>query len=115
MLLKRPRFRSRRLLDSARGQSCKVQLPGVCNHDPATVVAAHSNLLEHGSGIGLKSHDYFTAEACSACHDAIDGRSWPTNPDTGDRYTPEEIVNVFDKALARTLESRFERGVILVV
>ena len=61
------------LLDKARGQQCTAMLPGVCNHDPATTVAAHVSLP--GMGImGGKPHDLHCAWLCSACHDVLDGR-----------------------------------------
>lgn len=57
----------------AQGQQCQVRLPGVCNGNPETVVLAHYR-MPGLCGIGLKPRDYIGAFACSACHDAIDGR-----------------------------------------
>lgn len=65
-------FRSPKLLQSARGQDCTVMIPGVCNGNPETVVAAHANWQEYGKGGALKCHDIFHARACSACHAEID-------------------------------------------
>lgn len=48
-----------------------VRIPGVCNHDPDTVVLAHIN----GGGMGLKRADIHASFCCSACHDVIDGRA----------------------------------------
>ena len=59
-----------KLRESARGRECFVRLPGICNHDSATVVLAHMN----GGGMGKKQPDLFAAFCCSACHDAYDGR-----------------------------------------
>ncbi len=59
------------LRQSARGRECQVRIPGICNHNPETVVLAHIG----GAGIGRKSDDIHGAFCCSACHDAIDGRS----------------------------------------
>ena len=67
------RIVSKKLRDSARGQECTVRLPGICNCNPETTVLAH---LPCGSkGIGMKGLDTVAVYACSACHDAIDGRS----------------------------------------
>lgn len=64
-------FRSPKLLRLAEGQACVA-----CGIDDQTVVAAHSNLLEHGKGRGLKSHDAMSAWLCFRCHSALDqGRS----------------------------------------
>ena len=37
------------------------------------VVGAHSNLIKHGKGTGIKAHD-IPAYICNHCHDIIDGR-----------------------------------------
>lgn len=65
-------YRSRGLLDSARGQCCTVGIPLVCNGDPTTVVAAHANMTWLGKGKSEKAPDWAIAWACSACHTAID-------------------------------------------
>jgi len=59
---------------SARGQDCTLQIMGVCNHNPETVVLCHIP-DESGTGkMGGKSSDWCAVFGCSACHDAIDGR-----------------------------------------
>ena len=60
-----------KLRQLAKGQECKVRIPGVCNHNPETTVLAHMG----GAGMALKDRDIFGAHACSSCHDVIDGRS----------------------------------------
>ena len=37
-----------------------------------TVVAAHSNSLTDGKGMGIKAHDYRVAFVCYECHTYID-------------------------------------------
>lgn len=64
---------SKKLRNSARGESCSLRLPGVCNHNPETTVLAHVPCGQRG--IGLKGPDLVAVFACSACHDALDGRS----------------------------------------
>ena len=54
---------------SAKGQDCQVIIPGVCNHNPETVVLAHLN----GAGMGTKHLSIHGAYACSACHAWLDG------------------------------------------
>lgn len=58
----------------ARGRSCMIRLPGICNHDAATTVLAHIR-IPGVSGIGLKADDALGSWSCSACHDAVDRRS----------------------------------------
>jgi len=70
-ILKPKRLRSKKILDSARGEPCQIRIPGVCNRNLETTVACHLN----GSGIGTKHSDIFVAYGCSACHDEIDRRT----------------------------------------
>jgi hypothetical protein len=57
----------------AKGQECKIRLPG-CNHDSRTTVLAHYRLSGY-AGMGQKPDDFaFGAWACSNCHDKVDGR-----------------------------------------
>lgn len=68
-------MRSKKLRDSARGQECTFQIPGVCNENPETTVLCHIPTKETG-GMGMKPDDCTsTAFGCSSCHDAIDGRT----------------------------------------
>jgi hypothetical protein len=55
----------------ARGQDCKIRLPGICNFNPETTVLAHYRCIGI-SGMGLKSPDQIGAWACSACHAYVD-------------------------------------------
>jgi hypothetical protein len=64
---------SQRLRDSARGQQCSLQLPGICNHDPETTVLAH--LRSDVKGMGNKGDDWYAVFACSACHAVLDERA----------------------------------------
>ncbi|MGE4670449.1 DUF1364 domain-containing protein [Yersinia enterocolitica] len=69
---KSPAFRSKALRDSARGQCCTLQIPGICNSNPETTVLCHLPSSTHG--MGYKSDDYWAVFGCSDCHDVIDGR-----------------------------------------
>lgn len=60
------------LLRMARGESCVMQVPGACNHDRATTVAAHSNWAEHGKAGARKADDCYHVHACSGCHSWLD-------------------------------------------
>lgn len=64
--------RNRHLLDMARGHDCMMQIPGVCNNNPETVVAAHSNSSRHGKSGARKADDNYVIYACAACHTALD-------------------------------------------
>lgn len=62
------------LRKEAKGRECQVRLPGICNHNPETVVLAHFRMVGI-NGVGMKPDDMFGAWACSACHDEIDRRT----------------------------------------
>jgi hypothetical protein len=64
--------RNRHLLDMARGRPCLFRIPGVCNFDPDTTVACHSNLGAHGKGGARKADDEYTAWGCARCHTWLD-------------------------------------------
>jgi 5-methylcytosine-specific restriction endonuclease McrA len=68
----RMNYRNRKILDEARHHECQY-----CGRDDGTIVAAHSNKLEHGKGMGIKAHDVFIAFLCCECHDIVDGRKYP--------------------------------------
>ena len=61
---------STKLRNSARGQDCRFQIPGVCNHNPETVVLCHAP--SEFKGLAQKGHDYHASFGCYACHDALD-------------------------------------------
>ena len=44
----------------------------MCDSQDGTIVAAHSNLYEHGKGKGLKAHDGMHAWLCHRCHFELD-------------------------------------------
>lgn len=62
---------SQSLRKFARGKSCQIRLPGICNGDTETTVLAHYRLIGI-SGMGMKSPDLLGAHACSACHAFVD-------------------------------------------
>ncbi len=65
------RIVSKKLRESARGQSCTLRLPG-CGFDDGTVVLAH---LPCGQkGMGMKGPDQIACFACDHCHSVLDGR-----------------------------------------
>jgi hypothetical protein len=90
------------LRKEARGRECMVRIPGVCNGDPATTVLAHLN----GGGMGMKRPDTSGAWVCSACHDAVDGRT------VHDPYSWEELSEMHLQGVIRTQEQLIREGKI---
>lgn len=60
------------LLELARGKECLLRVPGVCNNDTTTTVAAHSNELSKGKGRGRKADDNWSVQSCAKCHFWLD-------------------------------------------
>lgn len=64
--------RSKKLTQLARDEECVN-----CGAQDGTVVWCHSNLSEHGKGMGIKAHDCMGMFLCSICHHQLDqGFMW---------------------------------------
>lgn len=80
-----------KLTKAARGRECQVRIPGVCNGNPETTVLAHYR-MSGTCGVGMKPNDLQGAWACSACHDACDGRSKSINRSEARQYHAEGVM-----------------------
>ena len=78
--------------NEARGEACRLRIPGVCNRDPETTVLAHLRMFGW-AGTGEKPEDYLAVFACSACHDVLDRRSKRGELD------PWDLVRAFGETL----------------
>lgn len=96
------RVESQKYRDFARGQDCTVRIAGVCNFNPETTVLAHLPCGQKGTG--MKGFDTVGVDACSACHDVIDGRVPGVEIDWRDML----------RAVAETQERRFAAGIITI-
>lgn len=99
-------IRSRKLLDSARGQPCTLEFVGVCNHDPETTVSCH--ISDEQRGGGQKADDTNTVHGCSACHMFMDQGGWIN------RISQAVLRWHIIRAMQRTLRNRIERGLIVI-
>lgn len=93
---------STKLRDSAHGQPCTFQIPGICNHDSSTTVLCH--LPSDVKGLGNKSDDFHAAFGCSSCHETIDNH----------RLSAEDELYFSMRALQRTLHIWVQSGLISV-
>jgi hypothetical protein len=93
---------SQKLRNSARGQPCHFQIPGVCNGDPETTVLCH--IRDERKGLGNKASDWSSAFGCSACHDTIDQHKLP----------PEDETFYSFRAMQRTWDYWITAGLIFV-
>ena len=94
-------YRNKKILQSAKGQSCTVRSVW-CNGDPATTVAAHSNQSIHGKSRGMKAHECYIAYACSDCHRWLDEGA----------ASRAEKVEAFNAAMHRTWLLLLQNGVL---
>jgi len=62
-----------KIRQSAKGETCTFNLPGVCNHNPETVVLCHAPHPD--KGMGIKGPDSWAAYGCSNCHAEMDGQT----------------------------------------
>lgn len=67
MYLKTPKIVSKKIRNSAKGESCTLRID--CQN-PKTVVFAHLNT--RWKGMGNKSPDLFGVYACDVCHILLD-------------------------------------------
>jgi len=96
-------YRDANLLKLAKGEKCLLQISDDCMGDEgSTTVAAHSNLMEHGKGKGLKAEDCFTVWSCYKCHSLFD---------QGGSFSKEEKRDIFYAALLRQIEEWRKIGV----
>lgn len=95
-------FRSKKLLDSAEGQSCVL-----CD-EVGTTVSAHANSVTLGKGTGIKAPDYYTAHLCRRHHDMADGRIKPEPP-----Y--KSGFELWQWAYIKTVARWFNQGIVKVV
>lgn len=102
-LAKSPPFRSPKLLQAAKGQSCVI-----CGTEDSTVVAAHycgkyANSL--GKGLAEKAWDHVCAQLCGRCHAELDSYDGGNNDARSIRF----FLAIFE-----TQRRLFERGVLKV-
>ena len=104
-----------KITKSARGENCSLRIPGVCNHDSATVVFCHAPSV--GSGMGLKSPSWWGSYGCAKCHDAIDNRNNVLNRKftiQGYELSPFMINWLWLPAIYETQRKLIEKGLIEV-
>ncbi len=89
------KIRSKKITQSAKGENCTLRIPGICNHNPETVVFAHVHTKF--SGMGAKSNDIHGFYCCSECHSAYD-RHEVENIDVLGALV-ETQLKLFDKGL----------------
>lgn len=105
-MFRREPIRSRKLLDSAKGAPCTMEVPGVCCHDPSTTVSAHVH--DETFGAGIKADDCSTIHACLRCHNWLDRSEWLG------KMGVEGVLRIIIRAIQRTIRYRVLHGFIQI-
>ena len=100
-LTKPQRWQSKKYRDAARGESCKLRLPG-CRNETETVVLCHRN----GAGMGRKNSDFDAVDGCAHCHALLDRQKFDYN------VSREMIEEAFERGRVETMINRIVRGVL---
>ncbi len=95
---------NKKLTNAARGENCTLQIVGVCNGNPETVVFCHFPDYDT-HGMGIKSSDLSGGNGCSACHDVVDSR-------VINEHFLENAEFYMRRSQTRTMERLFERGIL---
>ena len=96
-----------KIRQSARGEDCTINLPGVCNYNPESVVWCHSNRSEHGKGMGLKAKDEHGAYGCYDCHMVYDRqRKRP------EHLSLDNVEEAFTMAMMKSRQILKDKGLI---
>ena len=95
-------WRSKKLTQSAKHESCVS-----CGADDGTIVWAHSNMLRHGKGTGIKAHDLFGAYLCHECHRTYDQYSMPKNGYTEANNLADWFREQWEKSMIRACEKGY--------
>lgn len=97
MTIKRSKIRQ-----SAKGETCTLNIAGVCSYNPETTVLAHIGFGDGGTAKRRQPGEANSVYACYACHEAIgEGRDVPGK---GGKWF------YIARGLARTFERRMEKG-----
>lgn len=86
-----------------------MRLPGVCTHDPATVVWSHCRFGAGGRGKSIKAVDIAGAYTCTACDAVYDGQARPVG------MTRSEVDEAWAHAHYRSLVRLVERGLVVTL
>lgn len=103
------RISSRKYLDGAKGETCKLRIAGVVCSGPETVVSCH--VRDRHTGKALKASDISVADGCFNCHEVFDRRA---KLPSGEYLTEEEWLFYALRGIQETQEARHERGLLIV-
>ena len=95
--------KSKKARAAARDEECTLNIIGVCNYNPETTVFCH--FPDESNGLGKKPDDVSGGFCCSACHDAIDMRSFSDELEGRREW-------YLRRSMVRTWRRLIEKGVV---
>lgn len=98
MFPKSKKIKSKKIRDSAKGESCTMRLVGICDKDPAKVSLCHVNSFR--KGVANKSHDIHAYYGCNSCH----------RQETANKVDASDIL----RAMIETQDRLVQKGLISV-
>ena len=101
------RIASRRYLDGAKGETCKLRI--VDCSGPETVVSCHVH--DRHTGKALKASDISVADGCFNCHEVFDRRAKLPN---GSYLSDREWLFYALRGIQETQEARHAKGLLIV-
>ena len=95
-------IKSKKIRDSARGEECTLNIPGVCNYDTETTVLCHFSCQIGGSN--RLNGELSSGFGCSDCHRQID------------LYELSEADREFymRRSMVRTLDRLVDKGIVII-
>ena len=108
-------MKTTKIRQSARGEVCTFQLPGICNHDPETTTLCHAPHID--KGMGIKGPDTWAAYGCSACHDEMDRRTMlffkgPGHKNLDDNNEMRWRIYTWHNAICETQRRLIKKGLM---
>ena len=98
-------MRSKKITDAAKGEQCTLQIVGVCNGNPETVVFCH--FPDESHGMAKKADDISGGFGCFACHQVVDYVVVD--------FDYQENSNWYmRRSQTRTMRRLFERGILCI-
>lgn len=94
---------SKKIRDSARGEDCTIEIPGVCMNEVETVVLCH--FPDEYGGTSIKSDDTSAGYGCYRCHRVVDG------VDENDEFLQNKDFYL-RRSQTRTVRRMIEKGVL---
>jgi len=97
-------IRSRKYLNGAKGENCKLRFPG-CQNDRETVVACHIH-DQASFGMGQKADDLSVIDGCAHCHSLLDLHKHG--------MSQALLLEYILRGLQETIRNRVERSILIV-